>query len=104
MGTATAGLGAGSVDEQFLELICRDEELVDAEFEAIIAAEWPAPPARRHATKVTCGPAVRPAKVPAALPVDGWVRRPWYPGIGGWVRQRSPPDTRKTGKRRSEGR
>ncbi len=38
MATSTA------VDEQFLELICSDEELLQAEFDAILAAEWPGPP------------------------------------------------------------
>ena len=37
----------GHVDEQFLDLICADEDLLRAEFDAIIAAEWPSPPAGR---------------------------------------------------------
>jgi hypothetical protein len=32
-----------SVEDQFLDLVCADEELLRAEFDAIIAAEWPNP-------------------------------------------------------------
>jgi len=35
---------AGTLEEQFIELVCSDEDLLRAEFEAIVAAEWPAPP------------------------------------------------------------
>jgi hypothetical protein len=31
-------------DEQFLDLLCADEDLLGAEFDAIITAEWPTPP------------------------------------------------------------
>jgi|UPI0003B74F63 hypothetical protein len=31
-------------DEQFIELICADDALVQAEFDAIVAAEWAIPP------------------------------------------------------------
>ena len=53
MSTTTAGLGARTVDEQLLEMICNDQELLAAEFEAIIAAEWPAPPAHQGEPKAT---------------------------------------------------
>lgn len=33
-----------SVADEFLDIVCSDEELLAAEFEAIIAANWPAPP------------------------------------------------------------
>ena len=33
-----------SIDEQFLDLLCADEDLLAAEFAAIITAEWPTPP------------------------------------------------------------
>jgi hypothetical protein len=43
--------GAGTdrgVDERFIELICADDELVQAEFDEIVAAEWRIlPPVRR---------------------------------------------------------
>jgi hypothetical protein len=34
-----------SVDEEFFEIVYGDEELLAAEFDAIIAANWPAAPA-----------------------------------------------------------
>lgn len=82
------------VEEEFLELVCSDEDLVQAEFEAIIAAEWPSlpsPPAAR--------PLHRPADRPPTSPAGPWrvgapgrlASRPRHPGIGGWARQRSPP-------------
>lgn len=33
-----------STEEQFIGLLCADEEMLRAEFDAIIAAEWPEPP------------------------------------------------------------
>ena len=42
-----------------LEMICNGQELLAAEFVAIIAAEWPAPPAHRGEPKATSGPAAR---------------------------------------------
>jgi len=44
---STPGTIAPRIDEQFLDLICSDDELLAAEFDAIIAAEWPTPPASR---------------------------------------------------------
>jgi hypothetical protein len=43
-------LAAPTVDEQFYDLICADADLVAAEFDAIVAAEWPETPGRtpRH--------------------------------------------------------
>ena len=40
-------LRGADVDEEFMALVCADEELLDAEFEAIIAAGWPPPPPPR---------------------------------------------------------
>jgi len=80
---ATGDASAWAIDEQFVDLICGDAELVAAEFDAIIAAEWPTPPVDGHAgggqTRCIAG-AVR-----------GPVCRPRHPGIAGWARQRSPP-------------
>lgn len=80
-------------EEQFLDLVYSDEDLVQAEFEAIIAAEWPTPPPARP-------PLRRPAFRPPTPPDRHWrqarverlATRPRHPGIGGWARQRSPPD------------
>lgn len=80
-----------TVDEEFLELMCADEEFIRAEFDAIIAQEWSSRPP----------PADPPPASPATGPHQGWQagppalrsfpRRPRRPGIGGWSRQRSPP-------------
>jgi len=51
---STPGTDAGvarSVDEQFLTLMCSDEDLLRAEFDAIIAGEWPSPPANTPARR-----------------------------------------------------
>ncbi len=53
-------------DEAFTDLIAGDEDLVRAEFDALITAAWPAPPAPSQAT-TTHTPAVEP---PAARPPD----------------------------------
>jgi hypothetical protein len=83
---------AGSLQDEFLELVCGDEELLRAEFDAIIAEEWGTrrpPPARPRATS----PAPRPhGSAPLTGPLGLRRRRPRHPGIGGWSRQRSPPD------------
>ncbi|MGI8881289.1 MAG: hypothetical protein ACR2KJ_12460, partial [Jatrophihabitans sp.] len=38
---------ARSSGEQFVDLSCSDDDLVQAEFDAIIAAEWPSRPPDR---------------------------------------------------------
>jgi hypothetical protein len=80
-----------TVEEQFLDLIYGDTDLLAAEFDAILAAEWPEPPAERPGRSAAgrnpgSGPARR-----AADPVRRPVSRPRHPGIGRWARQRSPP-------------
>ena len=80
---------ASSVEEQFLDLICGDADLLQAEFDAIIAAEWPTPPANTPGNGAAGGhPVSRAAR--RAASVDDLVRFR-RPGFGGWVRQRSPP-------------
>ena len=89
---ALADTAARTVDEQFLALMCSDEDLLRAEFDAIIAAEWPSPPPRtprrgaahRH-------PGQQYTHRRGGAPVARAMPRPRHPGIGGWVRQRSPP-------------
>ena len=85
---------AAPVDDAFLALVLDDEELLDAEFEAIVAATWsPAPPVRK--------PGV-PVPAPSDGPSDRWAwserRAGWRgragssgPGTDGWSRERSPP-------------
>lgn len=77
-----------TVDETFLDLVTRDDDLVRAEFDALIAASWDAPP-----------PPPPAAPAPADRP-PGWPE-PSHPGPprladrrrpGRRVsRQRSPP-------------
>lgn len=92
----TAELTDILVEQEFLDLVCSDEELVQAEFEAIIAAEWPTPPSPPGARPPLRRPAGRPPTSPAGHPREGTperlASRPRHPGIGGWARQRSPPD------------
>ena len=80
-------------EEQFLDLVCSDEDLVQAEFEAIIAAEWPTPPPARPPLR---RPAFRPPTPPDGhcrqAPPNRLASRPRHPGIRWWARQRSPPD------------
>ena len=90
----------GALDDEFLELVCSDEELLRAEFDAIIAREWESSPSR-------------PGPPDAASPPgrgdrrrrDWWSGRcapsgPDHPVTSGWRRQRSPPRT--VGPTRSE--
>lgn len=82
---------APSLDEQFLELICGDTDLLAAEFDAIIAAEWPDPPAR-HTGRSAAHRRVPPAgERRARTRRADQTNRPRHPGVGGWARQRSPP-------------
>src|SRR5690349_16486263 len=93
MPTTPSGTGDSTrtVDEQFLDLICSDQDLLRAEFDAIIAAEWPSPPTttprRGAAGERPTSDAPRGAAALGARPVT----RPRHPGIGEWARQRSPP-------------
>jgi phage baseplate assembly protein gpV len=87
---ATGAWTAPSVDEQFLDLVCDNTDLLGAEFDAIIAAEWPTPPVDRRDVLAACR---KPRDGAARWMVDTAhiPTRPRHPGIGGWARQRSPP-------------
>jgi hypothetical protein len=96
MGTqAATGAGAQAaqrVDEQFLELICSDGALLQAEFDAIIAAEWREPPASTPGRGfVDRRPTIDAARRTVAPHGVGLPGRPRRPGAGGWARQRAPP-------------
>jgi hypothetical protein len=88
---ATGDATARTVQEQFLDLMCNDADLVTAEFDAIIAAQWPNPPADRPGRGAAGGHPVNPAARRTAANFAGPVDQPRHPGIGGWARQRSPP-------------
>jgi hypothetical protein len=81
---------AQAVHDEFLDLVCADEELLRAEFDAIIAQEWSSrpPPADPPAASRGTGPR---QGGPAPPVFRGSPLRPRHPGVGGWGRQRSPP-------------
>jgi len=88
---STGGTAARTVDEQFFDLICSDADLVAAEFEAIVAAEWPEPPTRRPGRGTAgghrgAGGARRPADAVRDLGPPAC-----EPQIDRWARERSPP-------------
>ncbi|MGW6443469.1 hypothetical protein [Lentzea sp. NPDC055074] len=76
-----------TVDDEFLALVCADADLLSAEFDAIIEANWgeplPSPSPRRSV------PPARHSTVPRPHATD------YFPG-GVLARQRSPPH-RKAG-------
>jgi len=77
--------------EQFWALVAADEELLNAQFEAIIAAEWPSPPQRAAGQGIGQQPPGEPGHAPThSVRPPGCPARP---GIDGWSRQRSPPAT-----------
>jgi hypothetical protein len=94
----TSGPAAPSVEAQFLDLICDDPDLLQAEFDAIIAAEWPEPPGHRFSRGAAGGYPDSRSYGRVAEPVGSTVIRPRHHGIGGPGRQRSPPqDDRHSG-------
>jgi hypothetical protein len=93
-----------AAEDEFLAIVCSDEDLVQAEFDAIIAAQWPGlppdPPEDDDAVERSPGPMPIP-------PIRGRARlsdRPHHPGIGGWSRERSPPPRQAAASGRQEGR
>ena len=58
MSAATAS-APDAVEEEFWALLCEDEELVRAEFEAIVSAAWPDPPDPPAAPRPPTDPAGR---------------------------------------------
>jgi hypothetical protein len=90
-----------SMDEEFLELLCADEELLRAEFDAIIAAEWPGPPPAEPNDGADAARRPRRARRSRQASAAGLPNQPRHPGMDGWSRQRSPPDG---GSRLQEGR
>lgn len=94
MSATTVGAGESrGTEERFLELVCADEELVRAEFEAIVAAQWTDPPMSRygpHAGGHQRGSPVRAALVRLTTAPSGL----WRTGPDRKARQRSPPSAR----------
>lgn len=87
---AMSDVAARDVEEEFLRLVCADEELLRAEFDAIIAREWPArrPPVRPAAPR---GSDPDPRAHQEARGGQAARGEPRHPGGEHWRRQRSPP-------------
>lgn len=80
----------GRADEQFLELVCADDEWLRSEFDAIIAAEFPQVPSAVARRGTTGGRGGEQSRRHATAVVDR--TRPHQPvGVDRWTRQRSPP-------------
>jgi hypothetical protein len=79
---STSTRADAATHEEFLDVILADDELLRAEFDAIIADAWPDPP--------------RAAAQPPHRRLRTWGRGriaqgPHRPGLAAWARQRSPP-------------
>jgi len=80
-----------TTDERFLALLCADDELIRAEFDAIIAAEWADEPPRDPGDELIAQPNSGPAST-RSTPAQTRLRdHPERGGADGWRRQRSPP-------------
>lgn len=90
----TGDASTRTVEEQFVDLLCTDQGLLDAEFDAIIAAEWPDPPTTQARREAVGPPGLPTARRPADRAYSP-APRPRPPGVGGWARQRSPPHDAK---------
>ena len=79
-----------SAEEQFLDLLLADDELLRAEFDAIIAAEWPGSPPNLPHRRVLGEPDPDGKRRPraTATKAPGPRRRPH---VDKSARQRSPP-------------
>jgi hypothetical protein len=88
-------------EEEFLALLCADEELLRAEFDAIIAELWPGTPGDPpgDAADERAAPALRSSSSGCQRKLPN---RPRYPGVAEGSRQRSPPAARQAGKPASQ--
>jgi hypothetical protein len=89
----TVSPGRSTVEGDFLALVYGDQDLLRAEFDAIIGVAWDDPPPRWPTPRPTvpwpAQPLGRSRRGTVGLP--GPATQPHRPGIGGWARQRSPP-------------
>jgi len=97
-----AAEAAVGTDEAFLDLVCADDDLLRAEFEAIIAASWPALPVDHDPV---------PSSMPKAPERRSAVGRRELGAVGEGrssealrSRQRSPPVERSHIRRETRGR
>ena len=79
---------SNAVDQAFIDVILADDDLANAEFEAIIAAEWPTtePPEPAGHPHRTYG-----SRRPHARRNHEHRARSQRPGTEAWSRERSPP-------------
>jgi len=84
-----AAEAAVGTDEVFVDLVCADDDLLRAEFEAIIEANWPAPPGSSARLPWPDRPTPRGSRRRSVPTIAPSVRRAPADGRGG--RQRSPP-------------
>ena len=78
-------------DDEFLALLCADEELLRAEFDAIIAASWPDPPARLPWRGAGGEPPGDGQGLHEPRGASGPPTKPCQPHVDPSSRQRSPP-------------
>ncbi|MEV4620772.1 hypothetical protein AB0J74_18935 [Asanoa sp. NPDC049573] len=88
--TSGAPAPASTIDATFLDIVCHDEELLRAEFDALVAASWDEPPAPPPPAGPR--PADNPAPRPTTHPTTEKEVPPesYHPAPAG-RRQRSPP-------------
>ncbi len=89
--SATNPTTADTRDEEFLDLVCADEQLLKAEFDAIIAQAWPMgpPPAGPQPAPRAVSPSPRPDPAPSGRQMSP--PESHHCGDSGRGRQRSPP-------------
>ncbi|MEV6605692.1 hypothetical protein [Kutzneria sp. NPDC051319] len=92
----TESVADDRVGDEFLDLLCADDELVRAEFDAIIAAEWSTPPDPAEPRPAAMPPSDVPPTLPARRGRRGTVDRRW-------PRARSPPERVLLGRRGQGG-
>jgi hypothetical protein len=73
-------------DQEFMAIMCSDQEFLRAEFEAIMSAAFPG----RSQAVGACAPRPHPWRRWTASSL-GQLNLQAGPGVGEWVRQRSPP-------------
>lgn len=79
-----------ATDEAFLDLVCADDELVRAAFDAIVAEEWPAPPSPPPPAPAAGFPEPGKTRLSRPAPDGRWRVRSHRP-VRRVGRQRSPP-------------
>ena len=80
-----------TTEQAFIDLVCADDELLHAAFDAIVAEEWPVPPPVPPPARRVGPPAPEGRSRGRQLPPDA--RRPPGPDLplSGLRRQRAPP-------------